>query len=390
MAAVSPFILIEGGEVLSPAPIGPASVLVASEKIIKVGEVDRRALDRLGVEYKIIKADKCFVVPGFIDPHQHLSGASGNGGFSSATPPIFLSEIVTAGITTVVGTLGTDTTTTPMAALLARVKGLSESGMTAYCYSGGYNVPPSTITGRVRDDMLLISEIIGAGEICISDDRSTDPSAHELAKLVSDTHDGGLLTGKAGVSHFHVGPRPKRLALLRDLIANYDVQAEWLYPTHVERSEQLMLEALDLVRAGATIDIDVVEKDLPQWLRFYFEHDGDRGKCTVSSDSFMTSPANLWAQLQNCVREHSFSLDQVLPLVTCNTARILKLPSKGRIEPNMDADIVVLERDSLEIVHVIARGHIMVADGRVKTFDGFLHDSDRLIHLEGRKRGPAE
>jgi beta-aspartyl-dipeptidase (metallo-type) len=390
MAASSPLILIEGAEVLAPAAIGPASVLVASEKIIKVGAVDRQALDRLGIEYKVIKADKCFVVPGFIDPHEHLSGASGNGGFGTATPPIFLSEIVTAGITTVVGTLGTDTTTTPMAGLLARAKGLNESGITAYCYSGGYNVPPSTITGRVRDDILLISEIIGAGEICISDERSTDPSAHELAKLVSDTHDGGLLTGKAGISHFHVGPRPKRLTLLRDLIANYDVQAEWLYPTHVERSEQLMLEALDLVRAGATIDIDVVEKDLPQWLRFYFEHDGDPGKCTVSSDSFLTAPANLWAQLRSCVREHGFSLDQVLPLVTCNTASILKLPTKGQIEPGKDADIVILDRGSLEIVHVIARGRMMVADGRVKTSDGFLQDSDRRIHLEGQKRGPAE
>jgi beta-aspartyl-dipeptidase (metallo-type) len=381
--------LIEGGEVFAPEPVGKASILIVNDKIIKVGLIDRRALDQLGVEYTTIDAKDHFITPGFIDPHEHLAGASGNSGFASAAPPIFLSEIATAGITTVVGTLGTDTTTTTMTALLARAKGLNELGMTAYCYSGGYNVPPSTITGRVRDDILLIAEVIGAGEICISDERSTDPSAHELAKLVSDTHDGGLLTGKAGVSHFHVGPRPKRLALLRDLIEHYDVQAEWLYPTHVERSEELMIEALNLVRAGATIDIDVVEKDLPRWLRFFFEHDGDRLKCTISSDSFMTAPANLWAQVRRCVREYKFSLDDVLPFVTSNTARVLKLPTKGRIQPQMDADIVVLERGSLEIVHVLARGHVMVADGRQTKWDGFLHDSDRTIALKGVKPGPA-
>jgi beta-aspartyl-dipeptidase (metallo-type) len=377
--------LIEGGEVLAPAALGAASVLVGSETIIKVGQVDRDALDRLGIDYTIIKAHNCFVVPGLIDPHEHLSGASGNGGFGSATPPIFLSEIVTSGITTVVGTLGTDTTTTPMAGLLARVKALNESGITAYCYSGGYNVPPSTITGRIRDDILLIAEVIGAGEICVADDRSTDPSPHELAKLVSDAHDGGLLAGKAGVSHFHVGPRPKRLALLRTLIEEYDVQPQWLYPTHVERSESLMSEAIDLVHAGANIDIDVVEKDLPRWLRFYLERDGDPSKCTVSSDSFMTAPRNLWDQLRRCILEHGFSVEQVLPFATSNTARILKLSTKGQIRTGMDADLLVLERGSLEIVHVIARGRLMVADGRLITWDGFLHDSDRRIDLKGQK-----
>src|SRR4051812_33617682 len=58
-------------------------------------------------------------VPGFIDPHQHLIGGSGESGFASQTPEIFLQELVLAGITTVVGCLGVDTWTRTMAALLA-------------------------------------------------------------------------------------------------------------------------------------------------------------------------------------------------------------------------------------------------------------------------------
>jgi beta-aspartyl-dipeptidase (metallo-type) len=54
----------------------------------------------------VIDATDCIVTPGFIDPHQHLLGGSGEKGFASQTPEIYPSEIVSAGITTVVGLLG--------------------------------------------------------------------------------------------------------------------------------------------------------------------------------------------------------------------------------------------------------------------------------------------
>src|SRR5947209_20203277 len=130
--------LIEGGEVYTPQPIGRASVLVDGEKTLKVGEVDRRALDALRIDYEVIDATGQFVVPGLIDPHEHLLGASGDGGYASVAPPIFLAEIISGGITTVVGTLGTDTTTMSMAGLLARAKGLTQPGRSAFCYPGGY------------------------------------------------------------------------------------------------------------------------------------------------------------------------------------------------------------------------------------------------------------
>src|SRR5437764_1201220 len=286
--------LIEGGEVFTPEPIGRASVLVDGGKTLKVGHVDRRALDGLKIDYETIDATNKFVVPGFIDPHEHLLGASATGGYANNAPPIFLTEIVSAGITTVVGTLGTDSTTTNMAALVARAKGLNQSGITAYCYTGGYNVPPSTLTGTVKNDLLLIEEIIACGEVAISDVRSTDPTPHELARIINDAYVGGLLTGKAGVTHFHVGGSEKRLSLLRQAMNDYEVKPESLYPTHVERSDKLMREALDFARGGATIDIDVVEKDLPKWVRYYFDHDGNPDRITVSSDSFLTGPHNLF------------------------------------------------------------------------------------------------
>src|SRR3954462_5117891 len=115
-------ILIENGQLFTPARAGNGSVLIVGERIFKVGSVDRRAIDALDIDYQVIDASGRLVMPGMIDPHEHLRGGSGEKGFSSETPTIFIDEIVAAGITTVVGTLGVETTMTVMSGLLARVK----------------------------------------------------------------------------------------------------------------------------------------------------------------------------------------------------------------------------------------------------------------------------
>src|SRR3954463_14792461 len=102
--------LIENGDVLAPEPLGPRSVLLTDGKIAKVGEVSRSAVEALGVECSVIDASGCIVAPGLIDPHQHLLGGSGEGGFNLQSPEFFIGEIVRWGITSVVGVLGVDTT----------------------------------------------------------------------------------------------------------------------------------------------------------------------------------------------------------------------------------------------------------------------------------------
>src|SRR5687768_8018795 len=98
--------LIENGEVYAPEPRGRTSVLMDGDKVIKVGPVDRKGLDLLDLPYDVVNAAGNCVVPGLIDPHEHLLGGSGETGFSSQTPEIRLPEILRAGVTTVVGCLG--------------------------------------------------------------------------------------------------------------------------------------------------------------------------------------------------------------------------------------------------------------------------------------------
>jgi beta-aspartyl-dipeptidase (metallo-type) len=376
---------IENGRILNPSPAGFQTVLVSGERIERVGGVDLGLVEKAGLPVQRIDATDCWVVPGFIDPHQHLLGGSGEQGWGSQTPEVFLKEIAEAGITTVVGCLGVDTITKTMPGLLARARALQEGGLTTYIYSGGYDVPPRTLIGSLRADMLMIPEVIGAGEIAISDMRSTEPTIHELARLCRDAYVGGLLTRKAGVVHFHVGDGRARLAPIRRLLQEHEVSPSQLYPTHVERNEELMLEAVALSTRGVTVDIDTVEQDLPKWVRFFQEHGGDRAFLTLSSDAAISSPRTLAEQIRACVLETGYPLERVLPLVTTNTARTLKLSGKGKIEPGFDADLLILT-SSLDIRDVIARGQILVRNGHLCVNEAFLKNSNRRIDLNGEKQ----
>jgi beta-aspartyl-dipeptidase (metallo-type) len=375
--------LIENGEIYAPKRLGRRSVLLADGNIAAMGRVDRRALETLGVEYEVVDAEGCLVTPGWIDPHVHLLGGSGEQGFSTQTPEFFVGEIVRYGFTTVVGCLGVDTTMKTMAGLLAKAKALEEEGLNARIWTGGYNVPPTTILGSAREDIMFIDEVIGVGEVAISDKRGMEPSTRELARLMTDAYAGGMLARKAGLTHFHVGEGKKRLAKLREVIDHFEVEPAWIYATHVERDEALMREAIELAGRGAAVDIDTAEGDLAQWLRFYFDNGGDADQLTLSSDASINSPRAFAEQVCDCVVNHGFPLEQVLPLVTENTARILKLQLKGTLERGKLADVLVLERDSLAVRHVWSKGRCAVRDGALVLRPGFLAQSKRNVQLVG-------
>jgi len=60
--------------------------------------------------------------------------------------------------------------------LRVKVAALQEQGITAHMWSGCYRVPSPTLTGSLIRDLQLIEEVVGAGEIAISDHRSSWPS----------------------------------------------------------------------------------------------------------------------------------------------------------------------------------------------------------------------
>ncbi|HYE88240.1 MAG TPA: amidohydrolase family protein [Vicinamibacterales bacterium] len=380
--------VVTGGDVYDPQPRGQQDVLVAGSSIDAIGGFNVAALERSGLEVARIDASGCYVFPGFVDPHQHLIGGGGEQGFSSQTPEIRLAELISAGATTVVGCLGVETTTKTMAALLAKAKALNAEGISASIYSGGYNVPPTTLTGAIKTDMMFVHEVIGAGEIAISDRRSSEPSIEELARLVSDTYVAGMLTNRAGVTHFHVGEGRQRLSKLRALLDDYDIDPAVLYPTHVQRNEDLIREAMELAARGVTVDLDVSARDLTKWLPFYFDNGGDETRITLSSDASLSTPRALFEEIRACICTLRLPIERVLPLATTNTARVLKLASKGRIARGADADLLLVEKTSFEIRSVMARGRLLYGDGAVCVREPWLKDSDRRFAVDGEKAAP--
>jgi beta-aspartyl-dipeptidase (metallo-type) len=340
-------ILIENGEVLAPEPSGRVPVLLAGTQIARLGQVDPRGAEALGLDLDVIDARGCWVIPGLVDPHAHLTGGSGEEGFASRSPAIQLSELIRGGTTTVVGCLGVDATTRTLVDLLACVRGLEEQGISAFMYTGSYDIPPVTLTGTVRDDLLIVDKVVGVGEVAVSDERAPQPAVRDLARVVIDAKVGGMLSGKAGVTHFHLGSQPERMAPLRALIDDHHIDPVLLYPAHVHRNEALLDEAVDLSRRGSYVDMDAVEEELGRCIRLFLEKGGDPGRLTLSSDADSNAPEELWRKLRRAVRG-GLPFERLLPSVTANAARVLKLSGKGRLAPGCDADVLVVRRESLE------------------------------------------
>lgn len=378
--------IITGGEIYSPDKTGNRDILAIGEKIIRLGPAKESDLREIGLEVQSIDASDCFVFPGFIDPHEHIIGGSGERGFASRSPQITLPEIIEGGITTVVGCIGTDIYSRNMQALLAQAREFNEEGITTYLYSGGYAVPPATLTGNIRTDMYLIPEIIGAGEMAISDYRGSQPSTGEIARIVADCYVGAVLTGKCGITHFHMGDGEKGFDPILDLIEKHDVVKESLYPTHVNRNDRLLRKAAELTQSGFNFDLDTTDEKLTEELKKFIAWGGDLKRITISTDASHTSPKTMWQELVKLHKELGWEWEKILPLVTTNTARVLKFHKKGRIAKDFDADFTLVEKKTLRIKHVIARGKIFLRDFKFVPELKCMSHSNRKIELHGQQK----
>lgn len=345
-------LIVENGDLYSPAPLGRQNIVIAGGRIEKIGDVSARDLAALDVE--VVDASDCIVVPGLVDGHIHLIGGSGEkGGFASASGPIGVAELLAAGITTVAGLLGTDTTTKTLPFLLAKVKALREQGLNARMWTGGYDA--RSLTGSVRDDIVLIEEIIGAGEIAIADRRGVHFDARTLARLASDCYVAGTFTGKAGVLHLHTGELPDRLSIVRELL-DLGVPAAALHPAHVNRNEALFAEAVELTRRGVTVDLDMVDEELVRYIRLFVDSGGDKSLLTISTDAPIGRAAALLDQIREAVQERVLSIEEGFALATRNPARMLKLHDAGEIAVGKRGDLLLLDAKSLELRRVIVGG----------------------------------
>jgi beta-aspartyl-dipeptidase (metallo-type) len=375
--------LLLNADLYDPSPRGHAHLLVAGETIVWIG-AERPSLPRgLAREWDL---EGRRVIPGLIDGHVHFTGGGGEAGPHTRVPPVAISRLTRGGVTTAVGVLGTDDTIRTPAELVTVARGLNVEGLSAWCLTGGYHVPPATVTGDVRRDLVLIDLVLGVGELAISDHRSSQPTLDELLRVAGDVHVGGLMSGKAGILHLHVGDGSRGLGPIRDAIDRSEVPAAVFNPTHVNRRRALFDEAVALAQRGCTIDLTAfpVREGEDAWsaaeaLVRYLDAGLPADRVTVSSDGGgcfpvfdgegrvvdmdVGEPAAVGGTLRELLAAGQ-PLERVLPAFTSNPARLLMLPRKGRLAPGADADLVVLD-EAGGMAEVMARGRWHVQEGRV-------------------------
>ena len=369
-------ILLKNATVYSPEPLGVRDILLAVDRIVAIEEQLTVCLPNLSV----IDCSKKIAVPGFIDSHVHILGGGGEGGFRTRTYELSFSDLVRAGITTVVGCLGTDGVTRSLESLYAKAKALEEEGASSYIYVGSYRVPPVTLTGSIIKDIVLIDKVIGVGEVAISDHRSSQPTLDELKRLAADARIGGMLSGKAGVVNVHVGDGPTMLEPLVKVVETSEIPITQFLPTHINRNSKLLNSSIEWLSMGGFIDLttsigELLEDELLPWRVFkeLSEH-GFESQITFSSDGQGSLPrfdekgnfvgldvgkvSTLYEQARLAAM-HATPLEKALLPITKNVAQILKLTDKGTLSVGMDADIVLLDQD-LNIDTVIAKGKILM------------------------------
>jgi beta-aspartyl-dipeptidase (metallo-type) len=388
--------LIQQAEVHAPACLGICDVLIADRRIAAVApHLDPRGLDAVLTR---IDGRGLRLCPGLVDSLVHFAGGGGEGGFASRTAPLLAQDAINAGVTTLIGALGTDDVTRSHADLLATARALAAHGLTAYALTGSYRVPARSLTGSVRDDLVLIPDLIGVGEIAIADHRGSQPSPAELARIAVDAHVGGMLAGKLGTLLVHVGDGVEGLALLDRVCHQFEVDRTRFLPTHVNRNAALLAQGRGWIGNGGHVDLTtstsralIEAGDVPaaRALATLLADGANPAHIGMSSDAQASLPhfsedgrlldsqvasiGSLPEALREAVHAHGVDFAIALATVSTNPARFWGLSGKGQIAVGGDADLVLLDPDSLDRVITVAGGRAQVvradAPGRMRTIE---------------------
>ncbi|MCR5793752.1 MAG: beta-aspartyl-peptidase [Solobacterium sp.] len=373
------FIKIRNAHIYSPEDEGIQDLLICGKTIIRIGDLSGFAWDYDDIEE--IDAAGMILVPGFIDQHVHIIGGGGEDGYSSLIREVQMTDCIRSGVTGVVGLLGTDANVKSVAALVARTKALKEQGISAWCLTGSYKYPSTTLTGSVAQDIAFIDEVIGV-KVAISDHRSSNISADELARLATEVRTASLLAGKPGVVHMHTGRGKKGYTDVVKIIRETDIPVWHFRPTHVNMAYP---GAAEFAAMGGYVDFTSGEDTSASAKRIREAMETvPLAQMTLSSDSNGSFPKwdkdgklcgmgvgrmdTLYATVRKLVQEQGVPLERALQLITSTPADALMLKNKGRIAEGKDADIVLLD-SSLHIDTVIALGRISLRSGKLTVKD---------------------
>ncbi|WP_281239150.1 beta-aspartyl-peptidase [Flavobacterium praedii] len=376
--------LIKNADVYTPESIGVKDILLAGDKIVAI----ENSIPNSDLYSQVFDLKGKILTPGLIDQHVHITGAGGKHGFGSMTPEIMLSEFIACGTTTVVGLLGTDGSARSIKTLYAKAKSLESEGISAYILTSYFGLDAVTFTESVQDDMIFIDKVVGC-KIAISDERSSYPLEIDLLRFLKQVRVGGLIAGKKGILHIHLGALSSRMDVLLKIVKEYEFPIEHISPTHVGRSLPLFEQAIEFAKLGGMIDITsggtkytdpyksvlyALEKGVSIDM-MTFSSDGNAGIGIMDENGrtigFKKAPINLnLKQVLLLIKEGNVPIEEAFKLITANPAKNLALKTKGHIKIGYDADFCAFNSD-LELTDVFAKGKQMMKEKEIIVFGNF-------------------
>lgn len=369
-------ILIKNADVYAPEHLGTRDIFLAGGKIVAMAE----KLDVTLPDLEVIDAAGYIVAPGLVDQHIHITGGGGEGGWHSRCPELVFSELVKAGVTTFLGVSGTDSMTRSVENLLAKVRGLKNEGASGWMWTSNYAYPVTTITKDVRTDMLAIPEVLGV-KIALGDHRSSFPNQHEIMQILADVRVSGMLTGKTGFLHVHLGDFPYSFDIFDECVAQ-GMPIKHIRPTHVARHPEVFRRACEFAKKGGFIDITTgggnYMGSAADAVRAALAADVPFDRITLSSDGHGSMPrfneagemvglgiGSIMCDIET-IRElkDELGVEKALTPMTKTVAGALGLETKGGIAVGKDADILFLTKD-FDIDWVFMMGKVAMRKGEV-------------------------
>lgn len=380
-------ILLKNGTIYAPAYLGPIDLLIAGNQVAALGH--NLNIPTIYLRETIDLKGK-WVFPGLIDNHIHIAGAGGEGGPGSRTEGISIGQLLPAGITSVVGCLGTDGVSRSVESVLMKAKKLKAQGISAWVYTGSYQIPPPTLTGDIARDIALIDEVIGVGELALADHRSSMPGLSDFVRIIQQARIGGMIGGKSGIVNIHIGDYGPPFEYLEQALAIPGIHCGQMLPTHCNRTRAVFERCKEYAAQGF---IDMTTSSYPYFTDSEIKSsEGWREllDCGVAPESVTLSsdaggslprfdqagrylgmdegdPASLLNELVDMIRINPGDrqwVEQALSTVTRNVAERLKLTDKGVIRPGGCADLIALDQN-MGVEFLLAKGKIMMRDGRI-------------------------
>lgn len=366
--------LLKNAQVYAPAPLGLKDVLIVGDKVCRIEDKIEGYENLPDVEVYDLAGKK--LVPGYIDMHVHITGGGGEQGPASRVPESQLSVFLQNGITTCVGLLGTDGITRSIENLIAKARALTEEGITVYTLTNYYAYPPTTVTGSVEKDIVMLTPMIGV-KVAVSDHRSSNPTAEDLIALGVQARRAGLVSNTAGLVTMHMGSGKGRLNPLFEALEKSDLPMKNFLPTHMLRCPELIEDGAKLVRMGGYMDCTAGSDDKEVFtnadLLFDLLHmEGvTTDHVSMSSDAYgsqpkfdakgecigltYASPKYLHKTIKILV-EKGMALEDAIRLLTSTPAKLIaKEGVKGCVAVGADADLLVLD-ENLDIDGLFAKG----------------------------------